>query len=399
MTDELFARVVVESSIETILNVSLVSHEVRDTNKVKSFTLRDLTLSHRPGVQIAPTDLAYVIYTSGSTGQPKGALIEHSGMLNHLHVKINELLIDGSSVVAQNASQSFDISIWQFLSALMKGGTTVVYPTTAVLDIHGFVNDLANDHVSILEFVPAYIGVFLDTVGSALVQLSELKVILATGETLKANIARRVRQIFPSVRIINAYGPTEASDDITHYEVKEIPGHSIPIGTVLSNMEIFIVDQQMNLCPPYVKGELCVAGVGVGRGYLNDVEKTDLVFVENPFPTRYASRLYKTGDIASWNEDGVIEFFGRRDSQVKIRGHRIEMGEIEAAFLSIAHIDDAIASAIEGHDQQKRIHVFVVAGRFNGTTDDIRRNLKALLPEYMIPASISLHEKFPLNVN
>ena len=246
-----------------------------------------------------PGDLAYVIYTSGSTGKPKGVMIEQRGMMNHLHAKLDELNIHSGSVIAQNASHCFDISIWQFFAALLKGGKTIVYANKVVLSPEIFIKQLEEQGVNILEVVPSYLAMMLDLMADP--QLSgrfpALNYLLVTGESLKPGLVKRWFEKFPGIKMVNAYGPTEASDDITHFHITGddrdfgdfgTGQNSIPIGRTLRNFRIYIVDSMRGLCPPGVKGEICVSGVGVGRGYLNKSELTAEKFIlpsatGNPF--------------------------------------------------------------------------------------------------------------------
>ncbi|WP_413788838.1 non-ribosomal peptide synthetase, partial [Ascidiimonas meishanensis] len=282
------------------------------------------------GIKVRSSQLSYIIFTSGSTGTPKGAMIEHRGMLNHLYSKLSVLDLSSESIIAQNASQSFDISVWQFIAALMVGGTTSVYSLETILDPVAFVQELVKDQVTILEVVPSYLSVLLDNESQGYLSwetLDGLKYLMVTGETLLPNLANRWVASHPEIPIINAYGPTEASDDITHYTFHEPVEGMVPIGYPVQNMKIYILNADEQLSGVGIKGELCVSGIGVGRGYLKDAARTSQVFVADPF--RASERMYRTGDVARFCEDGVIEFFGRNDHQVKIRGHRIELGEIE----------------------------------------------------------------------
>ena len=219
--------------------------------------------------------LAYVIYTSGSTGKPKGAMIEHIGMMNHISAKIRELQITDKSIVAQNASHTFDISVWQFFVALVAGGKTIIYSDELVFDPDQLIRRIIDHQVTILEVVPSYLKIMLECLTLDFRSLNNLDFLLVTGETLPARLVKRWFEMYPSIKMVNAYGPTEASDDITHLVMdKELEVDKIPIGKPIQNLNIYIIDQNMNLCPIGVKGEICVSGVGVGRGYLNNDAQT-----------------------------------------------------------------------------------------------------------------------------
>ncbi|MFH6948154.1 non-ribosomal peptide synthetase [Flavobacterium sp. FlaQc-51] len=351
-------------------------------------------------VSIGPDNLAYVIYTSGTTGKPKGAMIEHLGMINHIHAKINDLNISEQSRIAQNASQSFDISVWQALTALVTGGTTIIYSKELIVNPSDFLKRIQADKTTILEVVPSYLSMIFDLIESKEVNkpdFSQLKFIILTGETLKFNLLEKWFNNFPDIPVMNAYGPTEASDDITHYITHELSKTgAVPIGKPVQNFSIYIVDEYFNICPVGVKGEICVSGIGVCRGYFNEKELTAKVFVENPF--RKGERMYKTGDIGRWSEDGNIEFFGRKDYQVKIKGHRIELEEIEVNLNLMTEIKQ-VAVIEKSNDNQ---NVVLVAYYSANQPEDIaamRNHLKQNLPAYMIPSFFIHVDKFPLTPN
>jgi amino acid adenylation domain-containing protein len=342
------------------------------------------------------SDLAYVIYTSGSTGTPKGVMIEHAGMLNHLHSKIHDLHMDEESIVAQNASQCFDISVWQFLSALLVGGKTVVFPDNIILSPFVFINRLIEEQVTILELVPSYLRVIIDYISFKKASLKDLEYLLVTGETLKPGLVNRWFRVSPNTVMVNAYGPTEASDDITSFFIHRQCGmEKIPIGKPIQNLKIYIVDENMNLCAAGEKGEIWVSGIGVGRGYLNNPEKTREVFIEDPFAGEKGVRLYKTGDIGAWRPDGNIDFFGRNDNQVKINGFRIELGEIEQELVKHGLIEEAVTVAIETKQDCSYLCSYIVAKR-EISVEEIKEYLAVRLPEYMVPSVIVRLDRLPL---
>lgn len=344
-------------------------------------------------------NLAYIIYTSGSTGKPKGAMVEHIGMLNHMNAKINDLCLDSKSIVAQNASHCFDISVFQFFVALITGGQTIIYSNDMIINPELFIMEVIKDKVTILEVVPSFLGVILDYLESNSIRLEHIEFLLVTGETVKPNLIKKWFELYPTIKVVNAYGPTEASDDITHYIMDRAPDYdSIPIGRPVQNFSIYIVDKHMNLCPVGVKGEICVSGIGVGRGYINDPERTNQVFMYDPFNGDGKVRLYKTGDLARWLPDGNIEFFGRKDYQVKIRGYRIELGEIESNILKLAGIKEATVIDREGVGGNKYLCAYIVAEE-SLEVNEIKQHLSEFLPEYMVPAHFVKMERLPLTPN
>lgn len=352
-------------------------------------------------IRFNPNSLAYVIYTSGSTGQPKGAMVEHAGMLNHLHGKIHDLHLDEQCVIAQNASHCFDISVWQFFAALAAGGQTVIYDNDAVLQIDELFERLAADRVTVLEVVPSYLSTMLSVVEdtgvtSALEKLSHM---IVTGEAVKPALVKRWFELFPGIPLLNAYGPTEASDDITHHIMTEAASlETVPIGRPLQNLKIYIADEYMNLCPVGIKGEILVSGIGVGRGYLNDAEKTGKAFTNDPFRPEAGVRLYKTGDIGRYLESGLIEFFGRRDTQVKVRGYRIELEEIENVIMMHRAVREVVVLDKCNAGGDTYLSCYIVAGE-GFDLESLQTFLAEKLPEFLIPAFFTQLDRLPLNAN
>lgn len=345
-----------------------------------------------------PANLAYVIYTSGSTGNPKGVMVEHVGMMNHIQAKINDLNMTGKSIVAQNAYHCFDISVWQFAAALALGGKTVIYPDDVILEPENFLSQLIKHQVSILEVVPTYLSVMLDLVDLNYREMDKLHYILVTGETIKSGLVHRWFEKYPGIKMINAYGPTEASDDITHYLMEETPTvERIPIGKPLQNLNIYIVDRNMKLRPLFVTGEILVSGVGVGRGYFNDEEKTKQVFTGDPFQQETSQRLYKTGDLGRWLPDGTIDFLGRKDFQVKIKGYRIELGEIESHMAALTGVKEVVVIDRDDNSGNKYLCAYLTGQK--PEVPHIKESLQQRLPDYMIPTHFVKLEEMPLNPN
>ncbi|CAM1366015.1 amino acid adenylation domain-containing protein [Tenacibaculum xiamenense] len=342
-------------------------------------------------------DLAYIIYTSGSTGLPKGAMIEHAGLLNHLLLMVDELKMTNESVVAFTAPFTFDISVWQMLSALLSGGSVAIYSEESILDIEGFESSIKEDKISHLQLVPSYVASLLEG-GVSVEGLSNLSYFLVTGEAATKSLLDKWFAIYPNVPVVNAYGPAEAADDITLHIMNESPsGVVVPIGKPVANMDVYVVDRFGNLCPMGVIGELWTAGIGVGRGYLNRAELTKEKFIENPFAEN-GGRLYKTGDLGRWLPDGTLEFAGRSDDQVKIRGHRIELGEIENALSQVSSIQNCCVLAMKDQNEVNRLVGYVVVdGEFNKRK--IQDDLKDSLPEYMVPMLWIVLEEMPLTAN
>ncbi len=348
-------------------------------------------------------NLAYVIYTSGSTGLPKGAMIHHRGMLNHLLAKVEDLDLTASDVVAQNASQSFDISVWQLLVALVVGGRVHIYPDEVAHDPAGLLAAAERDGLTILEVVPSVLAAMLEVPSTP--TLGSLRWMIPTGEALPPDLCRRWLALYPAIPLLNAYGPTECSDDVAHHPIPEAPPASMvhtPIGKPVANTQLYIVDRELRPLPTGVAGELCVGGLGVGRGYLAEPVRTAQVFVPDPFKGE-GDRLYRTGDLARWVMDstggGEIEFLGRVDFQVKVRGFRIEPGEIESILGRHPAVHQAVVLALEEKGQKHLVAYTVPQAGQTLDVADLRSFVKERLPDYMVPSAFVILASMPLTAN
>lgn len=367
------------------------------------FHLSDLASypDHNLSCHVGSRDLANLFFTSGSTGKPKGAMVEHIGMLNHLWAKIRLLEMDESSVVAQTASHCFDISVWQFLAPLMVGGKTLIYPEEEVQDVDGLVQSFATDGVTILELVPTYIDLVLQSAKQGDVSIASLRYLVSTGEALSAALCRRWFQQFPGVKVVNAYGATECSDDTTHEVVQHPPDAEetfLPVGKPIPNIRVYVTDPWGRPVPIGCKGEVLFTGIGVGRGYLGEPQKTKEAFLPNHLQDGMGERLYRTGDLGYFLPDGRLVFVGRKDSQVKVRGNRIELGEVEAGFLRHPRIQQCVVVVRENDRGQNELVGYIVPTE-PLSTDAIHAHLQETIPPYMIPEHIVQLEEMPLNRN
>src|SRR5881396_2434866 len=289
------------------------------------------------GVDVAPDQIAYIYFTSGSTGEPKGAMCEHAGMLNHLLAKIDDLKIGEGTVVAQTAPQCFDISLWQLVSALLVGGRTLIIEQERILDAKRFIDRIVDARVNVVQVVPSYLEVLVSYLGQHPSEFKDLEYVLATGEALKKELVERWFAVQPRIKLVNAYGLTETSDDTNHEIMDRAPhGERVPLGRPINNVLIYVVDEQLQPVPLGAPGEIVFSGVCVGRGYINDPERTQRAFLPNPL--RPGQRIYRSGDYGRGLPDGKLEFLGRRDSQVKFNGFRIEIGEIENRLLRLPRV-------------------------------------------------------------
>ena len=353
-----------------------------------------------PGIYSGPDNLAYVIYTSGSTGLPKGVMVEQRGMLNNQLSKVPYMDLTPADVIAQTASQSFDISVWQFLAAPLFGARVDIVPNSIAHDPQGLLAHVQAHGITVLESVPSLIQGML---AQDRISLDGLRWMLPTGEAMPPELAHQWLLRYPEIGVVNAYGPAECSDDVAFFRVDlaSTRGTYLPIGTPTDNNRLYVVDGALELVPQGAVGELCVAGTGVGRGYVSDPLRTAQVFVPNPFGAP-GERLYRTGDLARRRSDGVLEYVGRIDHQVKIRGYRIELGEIEARLHEQPLVRDAAVGVQEGVNGKHLVGYLVAADeRLNPgeRLDRIKQRLRAELPEYMVPLHWLWLERLPLNAN
>ena len=322
----------------------------------------------QPDTAPAPggSDLAYVIFTSGSTGEPKGALIQHDGMLNHLQAKVATLDLTPGDQVSQDAAAPFDISVWQMLAPLMAGATTVIYPDPTSQDPPRLLRAVAADGITVLEVSPSVLNVLVGEIahyGVGAFPSLALRWLLCSGETLTPRAAAAFRRLLPEVRVLNMWGATEVSDDCTHHEllgdVDELPA-SVPIGRPIHNTAVYVLDENRDLAPLGTPGELYVGGRCVGAGYLNDPDRTAQAFVPDPFVTADRAVMYRTGDRGRRRLDGQLEFLGRLDRQVKVRGHRLELGEVESAVASLDEVQESAVVVRTLDDGSAQLVAFVV---------------------------------------
>ncbi|MFE7838166.1 amino acid adenylation domain-containing protein [Streptomyces sp. NPDC057474] len=344
------------------------------------------------GMEITPDRLAYIYFTSGSTGEPKGAMCEHAGMLNHLHAKLDDLGIGEGDVVAQTAPQCFDISLWQLLAAPLVGGRTLLVEQEVILDVERFVDRIADGRVNVVQVVPSYLEAVLAHLEQHPRELPGLRRVSVTGEALKKELAERWFATEPGIPLVNAYGLTETSDDTNHEVMDRAPeGDRVPLGRAVRNVRVYVVDEHLSLVPLGAPGEIVFSGVCVGRGYVNDPERTARAFTTDPY--RPGERLYRSGDHGRWRPDGKLEFLGRRDTQVKVRGFRIEIGEVENALLKVAGVRDGAVVVARG----ARLVAFH-SGR-PLAVEELRDRLAASLPAYMVPSVFHWRESLPLTAN
>ncbi len=382
-----------------VTDVALLAHNALcDNDKVVLLdALLEPTETTALSVQPALHDLAYVISTSGSTGVPKGVMVNHRGMINNMLAKVEPLGLSEHDTIAQTASQCFDISVWQFLTALTLGACTEIIPTCVTHDPDALQAHLNNREVRVWEPVPSMMRAVLTNP----IPLPGLRVVLPTGEALTSDLVHDWFDQYPGIPLINAYGPAECSDDVTTERISS-PVDTVSIGLPVPNARVHIVDSNQGLVPIGVVGEIAVSGPVVGDGYINDSELTERVFIRNPYSVGpMDDRLYLTGDLARRTENGKIEYLGRKDHQVKLRGLRIELDDIATALRRVDGVRDAAVIIHTTENQHQQLIGFVVSNQSElpPTQEATRRRLLTLLPSYMVPDQVCVIDALPLNAN
>ncbi|SOB83280.1 non-ribosomal peptide synthetase [Streptomyces sp. 1331.2] len=392
---------VTEAGSEELLHAAVTEagRECRTVLAAEAAAATDSAGAGNPGRAIAPGQLAYIYFTSGSTGAPKGAMCEHEGMLNHLYAKLDDMELTAGEVVTQIASQCFDISLWQLLAPLLAGGSTTIVDTELQLDVERFIGLLADGGIQVIQIVPAYLDVMLSNLEKHPRALGDLRSVSVTGEALKVSLVKRWFALYPDIRLVNAYGATEVSDDTMHAVLDRVPERDLAVvnvGRSLRNVDTYILDEQLRAVPLGAPGEIAFSGVCVGRGYINDPDRTAQAFTTDPF--KPGVRLYRTGDYGRWLPEGTIEFLGRRDEQVKVRGFRIEIGEIENRLLQMPGVAETAVVIAGAGDATKNLVAFHT-GSDQLQSADLRDFLAAALPDYMVPSHFHRLESLPLTEN
>jgi amino acid adenylation domain-containing protein/non-ribosomal peptide synthase protein (TIGR01720 family) len=344
---------------------------------------------------VDPDGAAYVIFTSGSTGAPKGAVLSHRAICNRLQWMIATFSLTAGDRFVQKTPYSFDASIWEFFVPLWIGAPLVLARTGGHQDPPYLLGLVAARKVTVLQMVPSLLELLLQDGG--LISCAALRYLFSGGEALSAEARRRVSEQTRAV-LVNLYGPTEAAIDATSWDCRRESrgGGGVPIGRPISNDQVYVVDPAGNLVPPGVPGELRIGGCGLARGYLRRPDLTAERFVPDPWGGRPGGRLYRTGDLARQLPGGEIEVIGRIDHQVKVRGLRIELGEVEAALASRPEVGQAVVVVREDAPGERRLVAYLVGDpeRLPGV-EDLRSSLGRRLPEHMIPAAFVILQELP----
>ncbi|MFG3165502.1 amino acid adenylation domain-containing protein, partial [Streptomyces sp. NPDC048232] len=340
---------------------------------------------------------AYVMYTSGSTGRPKGVVVTHGGLVNHMMWMQRVFGLEASDRVLHKTPFGFDASVWELWWPLMSGAAMVIAAPEGHRDPAYLAELMRREEVTVAQFVPSLLSVFVAE--SAAVDCTTLRMLFCGGEALPGALRERVTDVL-DVELYNLYGLTETTVDSTswHGSSGEALGGSVPIGGPVDNTRVYVLDRFLEPVPPGVAGELYVAGTGVARGYQGRSGLTGERFVACPFDA-LGERMYRTGDLARWTVDGQLVFVGRADDQVKVRGFRVEPGEVEAVLAAHPGVGQAVVVAREDVPGDKRLVAYVVLAAEGAQGDDLRRFAAERLPEFMVPSAVVVLDELPLSVN
>lgn len=395
--------IIADSSIKFILGCCELKSIYKE--KVNYIDLNDQSIyvgdDRNPNVRIKPSDLAYVIYTSGSTGNPKGVMIEHGSLNNRILWMQSEYPINQNDRILQKTVYVFDVSLWEIFWWATQGASVYLLESHKEHNPKLITYVINKFNVTVLHFVPSVFNVFLDyvSVKKCGKDLLSVKYIFTSGEVLKKMYVNNFYSLFgkDNTRLINLYGPTEATIDVTHFDCIDYEKYdNVPIGKAIKNINIFIFDDNDEVITDDRVGELIIGGVGVARGYLNRDELTKQKFFYNKMIYEY--KMYRSGDLAKWCKDGNIEFVGRKDLQIKMRGLRIEVEEIEQNLMLNSIIKEAIVDLVEDSMGNQYLCSYIVSD-VEFDKNDIIEELKRNIPEYMIPKLYIRLEKIPIKSN
>ncbi|OXA98973.1 non-ribosomal peptide synthetase [Flavobacterium pectinovorum] len=337
-----------------------------------------------------PNDLAYVIYTSGTTGQPKGVMVEHRNVIR-LVKPCSFFPLNEEKVLLGTGSISFDATIIEFFGTLLNGSKLILTKQENLLKLEALRKVIQDHNVNSLWMSASW---FNQVVENKIDVFETIKQLIVGGDIVSATHISKVFENYPAIKIVNGYGPTENTTFSTTFEIKNQKYFNIPIGSAISNSKAYILDEALSLCPIGVFGKIYVSGSGVARGYLNQSELTKQQFINSPFIK--GERMYKTGDLGRWLPDGNIEFLGRKDEQIKMRGFRIELNEIDSVIANLYYIK----SCKTLYEKNKLICYFILENIDKEDIETVIRNdVKQLLPDYMVPHFFIGIEAFPMTIN
>ena len=368
--------------------------------------------TENPVSSVEPQNPAYVIYTSGSTGQPKGVVIPHRAICNHMHWMCDEFPLTADDRVLQKTPFSFDASIWEFYAPLLSGAQLIMARPDGHADVHYLVQTIQDEGITTIQLVPSMLRLLLEK--NRLQSCTTLRRVFCGGEALRPDLRDRFFVQLPNATLHNLYGPSEATVEVAFWSGQangaepQQPDLGVPIGRPITNTQLYVLDRNLNPVPAGVAGELYIGGANLGRGYRRRPDITAERYVPNPFHPDPGQRLYRTGDLVRYmTEHGQptrnLEFLERIDRQLKLHGYRIELGEIEAALLSHHAVQQAVANLHTDDAGNQRLVAYCIAAQHRNTANQealtdkqLRAHLKTRLPTYMIPTTIVLLDALPL---
>ncbi|HKM98457.1 MAG TPA: enterobactin synthase subunit F [Buttiauxella sp.] len=380
---------------------------------LQTFSYQTLLATHNLPERLCvsrPEHTAYVIFTSGSTGRPKGVMVGQQAIVNRLLWMQNHYPLTDDDVVLQKTPCSFDVSVWEFFWPYLVGAQLVMAPPEAHRDPEALQQLFTRYRVTTTHFVPSMLSAFVAALSdeAAIASCGTLRRVFCSGEALPTELCRQWQQL-THAPLHNLYGPTEAAVDVSWYpafgdELARVSGSSVPIGWPVWNTGLRILDSAMRPVPPGIAGDLYLTGMQLAQGYLSRPDLTASRFVADPFAQ--GMRMYRTGDVARWLDDGAVEYLGRSDDQLKIRGQRIELGDIDRALQALPDVAQAVThacvlnqAAVSGGDARQLVGYLVSASGQELPVELLREQLSAVLPAHMVPVAIIQLDEFPLSAN
>lgn len=401
------AYILEDSGITLLLTREALSNRLFNRHSVpRCFLDRDWTkFADLPYQNLKPQvslhNLMYVIYTSGSTGKPKGVMLNHSSFVNHMLWMQRSFNFSTEDAFLQKTPLFFDAAGWEWALPLITGSRLILAKSDGYRDPDYLLNLIAAENVTILQVVPSLLNHLLEDSNCG--KLCSLRYLFCGGEPLSVSLCNAFKAKNTDTLVCNLYGPTETTIDSTYWTFNENQQlTTIPIGRPIDNTQIYILDNETRIVPTKVAGELHIGGMGLGRCYLNRAALTATHFIPNPFGEKPGSRLYKTGDLARYLESGDIEFIGRVDNQVKVRGFRVELGEIESILLEQDGVREVAVLAHSDEHDQRNTHLTAYIVTHNETEENdykLRQALRQVMPKYMVPSFFTFLKSMPLRPN